>query len=100
MTRRCYRAFSGESIPKARNNHLRLQGFQYRSPLADRKQSLVGVAQTPSCLHTMAGPNQVKDIITPPGAWWASWSLSRRCCLQDSPRQSFLEHPGKVAEPK
>ena len=39
------------------------------------------------------------SLITPPGLWKTSATLSRGCTQLDLPRQSFLRHSGHVGKP-
>jgi len=71
---------SGGSSPRRTRNNSRFSTTFYR--------------------FTGSTPSQTAVVITPPGPWPTSaGTLSRSCSQQDSPRQSFLDHSGHIAEP-
>ena len=41
-------------------------------------------------LHTKTGPGKFGDVVTPPGRWTTSGSLSRECSQQDLPCHPFV----------
>ena len=68
-----------------------------------RRTRNICVCQQQSLIILLAphqdGPSKVGDVVTPPGPWSTSGSLSRGYGQLDMSRQSFVGHSGNMVEP-